>query len=795
MKKIIILAFLISINSLSYAQIYQGIAKDVQSVPIAFANVIALNSNNELITGVITNEDGEFELVVNSKDPFSIVISFIGNEDWKKEISEIGDINLGVITLQESNNELDEVVITAERPTIKRKVDRLIFNIEKSVIASGGDAVDVLKKTPGVRVDEDNIGLIGKSSVRILINDRLTPLTGEDLSNYLRSLSSEDISKIEVITNPPAKYEAEGNSGLINIVLKKVKRDYFGGNIRTTYKQTTYPSAFLGGGITYQKDKWSLFSNINSGDGSIEVTETNKIFYPAQKWDTDTKIRYFTKFVSGRAGVDYDITDNTSIGIQYIGTTSRPDNEERTATNILNNTNSLDSLLLTNANSQRKTYYHSLNGHFKTVLDSIGKSITIDVDYFTYENSLDRINSTNSFLPNGDIINNSTEVFQNKSNQDIETFTSGINFEWPTNFSNLEFGGKLSFIKNNSDVGAFNFQDNIFIIDPSQSNTFKYLENTQAVYASASKSLNKWDFKLGARLEFTQTEGNSITLNQVNKNNYTKLFPTAYITYNPNENNSWSLNYGKRINRPSYSSLNPFRWYSNPYSYTEGNPFLQPSFIDNFELSHLFKNNLNTSFYVSITEDGSDQVTLTDSDTNIQATVRKNFLEEYVLGLSQTYTFSGVKWFESYLQYDLGFSKIKSNIPNTIDEQDGFNFYFSVDNSFYFNSKKTLLGELNFWYSAPGVSGVDNITESYASDIGFKWLLFEKQFQISFVASDIFRTNENTIKSVVNDIRQEYRNYYDNRRFRISMVYRFGNKNLRSKRKQFSNEEERRRTD
>lgn len=796
MKKIAIFAFLILINSFSFGQTYKGIVKDSKGQPIAFANVIVeSNIDDALITGVITDENGQFEIEVNSDKPLLMVISFIGYKDWKKEISEYKNIDLGEIVLQEINNELDEVIITGERPIIKRKVDRLIFNIEKSVIASGGNAIDVLQKTPGVRMDGDNIGLIGKSSVRILINNRLSPLAGEDLSNYLRSLSSEDISRIEVITNPPAKYEAGGNSGLVNIVFKKIKKDFFEGNIRGTYSQATYPSGFLGGGITYQKNKWSIFSNINSGDGSIEVNETNKIFYTTQTWDTDTKIRYFTKFLSSKAGIDYNINENTSIGIQYIGTVSKPDNDEKTVTNIFNSTNSLDSLLLTGAHSDKKTYFHSLNGHLKTVFDTIGKTMAVDVDYFIYNNNLDRVNSTNSFFPNGDLIENSTEIFRNTSNQDIESFTSGIDFEWPMMFTNLEFGGKLSYIKNNSDIEAFNFQNNEFTINSSQSNIFEYIEKTQAVYVSASKSLNKWDFKIGSRLEFTQTEGNSITLDQVNKNDYTKLFPTAYITYNPNDNNSWSLNYGKRISRPSYSSLNPFRWYSNPYSYTEGNPFLQPSFVDNFELSYLYKNNLNSSLYVSITENGTDQVTLTDSDTNIQATVRRNFLEEYVIGLSQSYTFSKVKWFESYLQYDIGFSKIKSNIPNTIKEQDGVNFYFSVDNSFYFNNKKTFLGELNFWYSAPGVSGVDYITESYATDIGFKWLLFEKQFQISLVGSDVFSTYESTIKSVVNTIRQEYKNYYDRRQFRVSMVYRFGNSNIKSKSKRFSNEEERRRTD
>ena len=759
MEKTVIFLSLFLVSFTCYSQTYQGVVMNVQNEPIAYANVVAL-SNGDLITGTITDEDGKFEITIKSNESFKIVISFIGYEDWKKNFIKNKNTDEGTVILIENKNELEEVVITAKKPTIKRKVDRLIFNIENSIVSSGGDAIDVLQKTPGVRVDGSSIGLIGKSAVRILINDRLSPLSGEDLANYLHTLSSDDIAKIEVITNPPSKYEAEGNSGLINIVLKKVKRDYFGGNIRSTYRQATYSSVFLGSGVTYQKNNLSLFTNVNSGDGSIQVSETNKIFYSTQSWDTDTKIRYFRKFISGRVGIDYDITDKTSIGVQYLGATSRPSNKEQTATNIFNNSNSIDSLLLTKANSDVKTYYHSLNGHLKTELDTLGRSINIDVDYFTYKNNQNRNNTTETFQ-NGNLVDNTTDIFRNTSKQNPMSFTTRVDVEWPTKLSNIEFGGKLSYIKNNSDVGAFNFINNTFVIDTNQSNIFEYKENIQAIYASASKSLEKWDFKIGARLEFTQTEGNSITLNQVNKNNYNKLFPTVYITHNPNDNNSLSLSYGKRINRPNYRELNPFRWYSNPFSYTEGNPFLQPSFTDNFEVSHTFKSNLNTSFYVSITEDGQDQITLTNSNDNIQATIRRNFLEEYALGISQSYTFKKIKWLETYLQYDINYSKINSALPNTIAEQDGFNFYGGIDNSFTFNKDKTFLGELNFWYSSPGVSGVDYITESYSVDLGLKGLFIEKNLQLKLVVSDIFRTNQNTIRSLVNGINQEYRNYYE----------------------------------
>ncbi|GGZ30626.1 TonB-dependent receptor [Echinicola pacifica] len=773
--------------------IYKGTVTDAGNNPIGYATVsVNIVGSDSMVTGVVTDEMGKFEIEINAEGPLEIIARHIGFEDKIYQVSEDNKGDLGRIILTESARDLEQVTVQGIGPVLERKVDRLIFNVENSIVASsGGDALDVLQKTPGIRISGDEVSIVGKSSVKVMIDDRLSPLSGKDLANYLRSLTSNDISRVEVITNPPAKYEAGGNSGLINIVLKKAKKDYIGGNIQSSYRQNTYPTGYLGGGFTYQKDKWSLFSNLNSRLGSIEANENSVIDHSTQVWEGVSKIRYFSKFVSGRAGIDYELDEKSTIGIQYLGSTNRPDNNEESSTYLFNASGGLDSLLRTLGNSDEKAFYHSLNGHFKTKFDTVGKSMSIDLDYFIHRNGSDRVNSTNVFLASGNYIENSTETFRNTSFQDIESFTSGIDFEWPTAFADVEFGSKLSFIKNNSEVGAFRFQENVYVLDTDLSNVFRYKENTQTIYGSVGKSLQKWDFKGGLRLEFTQTEGNSLTLLKTNKNDYYKLFPTAYATYTPNENHVWSINYGKRINRPDYADLNPFRWYPNPYSYTEGNPFLQPYFIDNLELSHLYRSNLNTSLYLMKLNNGSEQVTLIDPKTDIQATIRRNFLNEQMVGISQSFTFDRARWFESYLQYDLYYSRVTSMLPNTIDKQEGAGFYFSMDNTIYFNSEKTFLGELNFWYIAPGVSGVDRISKSCAVDLGVKAVLLEDQLHLGLVLSDIFKTDRRTIVSYVDGLRQEYRNYYDIRQLRLSAVYRFGNSNLKSKSKNFSNEDER----
>ncbi|MBL3658443.1 outer membrane beta-barrel family protein [Fulvivirga sediminis] len=772
------------------AQTYYGNVVDSLNKPVAFANVIAQQADSALIVGTVTDEKGDFILKLKNADSFDLTISFVGYITWHKKIAPAKSANLGTIVLSEEKTQLEGIEILAKRPSIHKEVDRLVFEVRNSIASVGGDAIDVLKKTPGVRIQQDEVEIIGRKGVRVLVNGRMSPLTGEDLSNYLHTLTSDNITKIEVITNPPAKYEAEGNSGLINIVLKKAKIDYFSGLVRSTYQKSTYSTFNLGGDLTYQKNKWATFFNIEGSDGSIHADEDNEIMFPDQNWNTETDIRYYRKQISGRAGADYDLSNHITFGVQYMGAVSRPDDGENTETKVLASDQTIDSLLQTKAYSDNDNYYHDFNGHFIANLDSSGRKVAIDLDYLVYSTDLNRTFTTRTLIENADPIN--SETFQNVSHLDLESFTSRVDVEWPTGFAALGFGGKLSFIKNRSDLSAYKMIRHVMVEDEAQSNIFEYNENTEALYTSASKSINKWDFKLGLRIEFTQTEGNSLTLSKVNENNYYKLFPTAYVTFNANDVHSFSFDYGKRISRPGYSKLNPFRWYSNPYSYTEGNPFLQPSFVDNFELSHLYKDNLSTALYISLTDDGSDQITLANSDNNIQATVMRNFLQEYSIGWSQSHTF-GFKWIETYWQYDLNYTKIKSDLANTRAEQEGFNFYLELDNSFYLNANHTLLGELNFWYSAPGVSGIDKITESYAADIAFKSLCLNKDLQLALVVTDIFKTDRRTINSVVNGLSQKYNNYYDNRRLKFSASYRFGNRKLKNTQKRLSNEEERNR--
>jgi hypothetical protein len=295
-------------------------------------------------------------------------------------------------------------------------------------------------------------------------------------------------------------------------------------------------------------------------------------------------------------------------------------------------------------------------------------------------------------------------------------------------------------------------------------------------------------------MEATKTEGISTTLNQENKNYYTQFFPTAYMTYTPNENNVFSLSYNKRINRPAYFSLNPFRWYDNPYSYAEGNPFLQPSFSHDIEFSYTHNQNWENKIYYSKTNNGFYQLSIIDANTSIQATKYQNYFNTQIIGFSESYTFDKLKWWESVNSFDLSYSNSDSKLSITNQNLQGFNAYFSTDNSFNLNTSKTIIFNFNFWLSPKGVSDLDKSTASNELNLALKLFFLSKKIQLSIIGNDVLSSNRSSYISYTNNIKQEYKNYYDFRYFRISLNYKFGNKNVNVNKRDFGNEDEKERT-
>ena len=780
---------------ISFSQItITGRVVDVENRPLELVEIILLSKDSIALKSELTDLSGNFML--NEKGGhYLLQVRQVGKILYHKLLVLEKKADLGIIRV-ESFQGLQEVIVTSKKKLIERKVDRLVFNVENSVAATGGDAIDVLKVTPGLRVQNDAISMIGKSGMAVMVDDRLMQLSGDDLINFLKSIQSDNIKSIEVITNPPAKYSAEGNSGLVNIKLLKAKEDSWNAAINTAYRQATYSIGSAGFSFNYQKSKISFLSNINFVDGSMTPIETSRIYYPNQLWENANNRRDFFNNKGGRIGLNYQATKKWTIGVQYMGRFSKPNIEENNLTTIIDNaSNLINSFIKTEAKNLRERESHSYNWHTIYKVDTVGTKVSVDFDYFKYNGSDDRIFKSNKLNSSSIIIPNSYFSVNNDNKNSLTNYAGKIDVEIPLKWMNISFGGKFSFSKNNNNAAFYNLTNVNPIFDPNQSNQFKYNENIGALYFSGTKKISaKWEIQAGLRMETTHTEGVSITLNETNNNKYTKFFPTVYISYTPNDNRIFTLNYSKRINRPPYFSLNPFRWYSNPYSYSEGNPFLQPSYSHNIEFSFTKNQNWESKIYYSTIENGFFQLTSIDAVTTTEATKYTNYFNTEIVGLSESFTFNLSKFWESVNSLTLSYSNSTSKVSFTNQNRVGFNSYFSTNNTFNLNTRKTMIFNFNFWLNPKGVSDLDKNTAFNQLDVSLKFFFLNKNLQLSITGNDVLSSNRPTYSYYSNNIKQVYKNYYDYQSFRISLTYKFGNNNISVKKRDFGNEEEKSRT-
>ncbi len=692
---------------------------------------------------------------------------------------------MGTITLK-PDNKLSEIIIVGRKKIIERQAGKLIFNIRNTSFLKGSDGFEVLKRTPRINIRNDQISIIGKDKLRILINGRITTLSGAELKAYLQSITADDIAKIEVMANPSAKYAAEGNTGMINIVLKKHHAGYYSGSIRTIYKPATYNAGEVTGSFNYKKNKWVFSGSINRAKGAREVLENSTINYPSQNWVYENNEKREFNNISGRFTLDYELSNQTAIGIQYNSGIFKYPSFSNSNTKTYNTQNSLDSIIVSYNNAYDQKFSHAINTHFQTALDTIGKKLSIDLDYYKFDKKEEELFQSST-----------PHLYQSKDNQganSINNLSGRLDLELPLKFLNLETGIKISTTNNNSTIKNYDIINNAPVFNSNQSNEFEYTENNQAVYVSADKTINdKWQAKTGLRLEMTQTKAYSKTLNETTQNAYTKLFPSFYVSYTANENNIFSLAYGKRIKRPYFFQLNPFRYNSDIYTYTEGNPLLKPSFIDNIELSHSYKDLLQTTIYYKSVKNGFNQISILHPN-HVQQIIPKNYYNSSEFGLTENISFNTTKFWETSNDIYLYYLQAKATIPEVKAENKGITAYLETDNIFILNTQKTIFAKINYWYQFPEASDLDNASAYSQLDVGVKALLLENKLILNLSLTDLLKTNRPTYVSYYrNQIKTTFSNYYDNRRLHISLTYRFGNRQIKGKKHQESNREEKNR--
>ncbi|MBW3517931.1 outer membrane beta-barrel family protein [Flavobacterium sp. NKUCC04_CG] len=760
---------------------------DFQPVDLVHVTLIKEDDNSPIV--VLTDGDGRFIVTVEEGN-YTLILEYYGSEFLRKELIFTEDIDLGTFEIDVALM-LNELTINVAKKIIERKVDRLVFNLENSVIASSGDVLDALNITPGILVQNGQISMVGKSSMGVMLNGRIINLAGDDLVNFLKNLRTETIKSIEVISSPSAKYDAQGNSGLINIITKAEQKDSFHSTLSTTLSQSKSSTASVGGNLNFQKNKLTLTSSINYSNGSFQPYQAYTLNYPKYIWKEESfKLNYLNNLV-GRFSVAYKINNRLKIGGEYSLSNSLPLTKTINSSLIYNNIGVLDSTIVTNSRIDSHRLTKVCNVFSVIEVDTFGRKINLDFDYLKYNSATENIFGSKSFYV--DEIVNPSQHFSalNKGNLDIEILTSRVDFEYPTNWIYLNFGTKLSFINNKSDAFFFDSTSGNSILDPTKSNVFIYKENTQAFYFSVRKQISEFlTLKAGFRGENTLLEGHSLTIDQVNNSNYFKLFPTFYLNYSKVSNKSWALTYNKRINRPSYNLLNPFRFYSTSFNYTEGNAFLQPYYTNNIELSYMY-NSLYTMLYASFINNGFDQVVFVEPDSYFQRVIPINFYNQTSAGLYQSYGFNLKRIWDSRNNISLFYKKTTSNTV-TVPDIEAWTFNFSTTNSLRLDQQNRFRFELIYKYNSPSVAGSYLLSAYHQIDLGFRMLFLNNKCTLTVNGVDILKTNRKTFSQTVNGISQHNFDYADIRRIRLSLAYNFGKSFKMSKKEEVIKEEKQR---
>ncbi|WP_281234880.1 outer membrane beta-barrel family protein [Flavobacterium gelatinilyticum] len=790
MIRIIVIAYLLFFNSLLFAQVkVKGKLIDAKNRPIELAEVLILDKDSVAIKSEISSSNGDFTLYAEAGS-YLLQVKQAGNILWAQKMNIIHDIDLGNIEVFETKEKLSEVVIKTKKKILERKVDRLIFSVENSVSAAGGDAIDALRITPSIKVQEDQIAMIGKKTMSVMVDDRLIQLSGEDLITFLKTIQSDNIKSIEVITTPPAKYDAEGNSGIVNILLKKAKKNSWLGTFRNASVLASNFSGTTGGDFLYQKDKLDISTSISGTIRKNVNTNSPNAYFTEETWNQEVYTRSSSKNISGNFQINYQLTPKTKIGAFYNGFNFSGDDYQRNKNLMYSTSDDLTKYYHSTGDSNIKSYNNTANLNLTHKLDTLGKQISVDIDYFKRNQNKDNpFYTINEDYKNSEVTNYYT---YNSGNQIIDNFSFKADFDAPYSWANLNYGAKISFTKTKNDaLGDFyeiiSGENQLYL---NQINDFEYVENNQAFYISAQhKFQKKWDIKLGLRAEATYTKGTSEPENLVNTNNYIKFFPSAFISYNLNSSNNFNINYSRRIQRPAYWELNPARWYTNLNFINYGNPFLQPSFSHNIELNHSYKNKLNSGLWFSITKAESGQLTI-NQDENTILSIRENFANTLSAGWTEYFSFNVFPWWSLTNSLNVFYAENSSTSIYLKSYYSGWGGDINSISTFSLNKEKTFNAELTYFYDFPNKYAYDTREGRSYLNLGFKYGMLNKKLQMNLLFRDLFRSYKTVGTRNTQTTLYTFNIYNDSQSVRFSINYTFGNKSINVSKRQGGNTEE-----
>ncbi len=765
------LVMMLLIPAAMWCQTIKGHIENENQEPLSGSS-IEINDNQSIF---YSDKEGNFTLEGISKFPVSIVIKKQDYQDYEI-ILENNDF-LMIVLKNDTVKSIAGVTVKANKQLLKRKVDRLEFNIDKTPLQNL-NAWDILKSTPNILVKNEELSVRGNSQIIVTINDKKILMTQEQLKQLLENTDGNNVSSVEVITNPPAKYEAQG-SAIINIKMKQNVLSGYKGRISTRYTQATYAKGLIGTSQSYNTEKWQLTGNYNFVTGDYVRKNFDVVIFDKDKtrWESDMvrKTHAHEQHVYNFSG-QYAVDSLSTIQFGFDGYNAPNNNGHyNVPTNIYNTENNqLQSYYLTS--NKKKQFDNSFNSYLVYDKKFGNNNLT-----WTNNSSIKRFreNQDVETLLNFEGQPASNNRFANNSVQDISLYATQLDYRFSNDNFTLESGLKYSFVNNKNDLDFFYGTSGILIQDLAKSNLFNYKENIFAGYISAEYKWKKWEMKAGLRSETTLIKTNSDNPIVENKTTRTGLFPTFYLMYNLKEDQQLGFSYGKRIDRPNYDFLNPSKSYYNLYSYFQGDANLKSTIIHNLSLTYTLKD-WNFEAYYSYIKDPSMEISIQNPQTFETVYNYTNIDHGQNLGANFSKSFSVKPYWKINLfamgeyqeNYFMGTDKI-------LYKNDVFFYNANVSTQITLDKAKTWDLNVSYVYNSKTIQGSFDISSSQNTNIIINKKMFDKKLEAGLVFNDIFRTNKNTISTRYADQNQYFKDYRDTQYFMINLKYNFGNQKVK----------------
>jgi iron complex outermembrane receptor protein len=786
------LLLLFGINK-TYAQengTVSGMVKNKEGKALDYTTVsLLLAKDSSILKGTLTDNDGKYSFNHIPNGTYRTKVTSVG---YQMAFSQPFMITLNsfsasvpVLLLQESSQNLQTITITGAKPLIERTSDRTIVNVANSILAAGNSALDILERAPGVSIDKDgNISLKGKQGVNVMIDDKPTYLSSAQLATLLRSTDGITIQSIELISNPSAKYDASGNSGIINIKLKKNKKSGTNGSIVLGAGYGKYYKDNESFSLNHQQNKINIFGGFNRHDDqTAQNIEVNKLVTGSTSGDT-----YFKQhtFISGtgynnsyRGGLDYNMTANNTVGFLVNGYFNSEADKNNDHNYIGSHPDVTDKYQNTLSDINQHYHNFAVNVNDKLSIDTSGQQLSIDLDYSRFNNQALMQHDTYFYNPDGTVMA-PPAFLRTHTPSVIEIHTAKADYIWPVNKTvKLEAGAKFSDVRTDNILDARKLLNGQYADDSLLTNHFKYDEKISAGYLNLNKSYKNYTVQAGLRTEYTSSTGTLMNPEQNSvKRSYFDLFPSVFINHTINDKNEIGISYSRRIDRPGYDNLNPFIYYVDQYTYQVGNPFLKPQYTNKFEFNYTYNRAVNVSLGYSHTSDVITELFVTKGDTSIDETLNLNSQNAYDIDINAPYTIS--KWWSGNIDVTGFYTQVKSDTLLGGHLNNGkAAFQFRTTQTFLLG--KDFKAEVITNYSSPSIMGIYTMKAYYGVDAGISRSFAAKKLNIKLAVNDIFNTYSMIAIANYQTDNIYFKQKGETRVGRLTLTYNFGSSQLKSR--------------